>query len=235
MGTIPTRGCAFPGPSAPSLPLPSRERPRIRVIRGAPSDGVPPHEHPRAGPGRRRGHPGRGRSRACSRPAPGGADGRRAAPGARVSAGRRRSRPVRSRAAGAAGGRGARALPRRARGLPCTRGRPEAVSPRVAAEVGADALLLAPTRRGRVAGVLLGTTAEHLLRHASLPVLVLRGEPAFHRVLLTADLSPDSVPAHERSSPWRARWPLGRTPRCARCTWCRPRLRARRWTWRTTT
>lgn len=77
-------------------------------------------------------------------------------------------------------------------------GRPEAVLPRVAREVDADVLLLAPTRRGRVAGALLGTTAGHLLRHASLPVLVLHGEPAFQRVLLTVDLSPESQPAHER-------------------------------------
>lgn len=77
-------------------------------------------------------------------------------------------------------------------------GRPEAVLPQVARETGADVLLLAPTRRGRVAGALLGTTAQHLLRHASLPVLVLHGEPAFHRVLLTADLSPESLSAHAR-------------------------------------
>lgn len=77
-------------------------------------------------------------------------------------------------------------------------GRPEEVLPRVAAEVGADAMLLAPTRRGRVAGALLGTTAEHVLRHAVVPVLVLHGEPAFHRVLLTTDLSSHSIPAHER-------------------------------------
>jgi len=77
-------------------------------------------------------------------------------------------------------------------------GSPHEVLPRVAAELGADALLLAPTRRGRLAGALLGTTAEHVLRHASVPVLVLHGEPAFHRVLLTTDLSTHSVPAHER-------------------------------------
>ncbi|HEX6040267.1 universal stress protein [Longimicrobium sp.] len=77
-------------------------------------------------------------------------------------------------------------------------GRPEAVLPALAAEVEADALLLAPTRRGRIAGALLGTTAEHLLRTAALPVLVLHGEPAFHRVLLTTDLSDASIPAHER-------------------------------------
>lgn len=77
-------------------------------------------------------------------------------------------------------------------------GRPEEVLPRVAAETGADALLLAPTRRGPLAGALLGTTAAHVLRHATVPVLVLHGEPAFHRVLLTTDLSTHSVPAHER-------------------------------------
>ncbi|HST59329.1 MAG TPA: universal stress protein [Longimicrobium sp.] len=77
-------------------------------------------------------------------------------------------------------------------------GRPEEVLTRVAMEVGADALLLARTRRGPLAGALLGTTAEHVLRHATVPVLVLHGEPAFHRVLLTTDLSAHSVPAHER-------------------------------------
>jgi nucleotide-binding universal stress UspA family protein len=77
-------------------------------------------------------------------------------------------------------------------------GKAEDVLPRVAAEVGADALLLAPTRRGPLAGALLGTTADHVLRHAKVPVLVLHGEPAFHRVLLTTDLSPHSIPAHQR-------------------------------------
>lgn len=77
-------------------------------------------------------------------------------------------------------------------------GRAEAVLPAIGAEVRADALLLAPTRRGRIAGALLGTTAEHLLRHSEVPVLVLHGEPAFHRVLLTTDLSEASIPAHER-------------------------------------
>lgn len=77
-------------------------------------------------------------------------------------------------------------------------GLPESALPRVACETGAAALLLAPTRRGRVAGAILGTTAEHLLRHASVPILVLHGEPAFHRVLLTTDLSAHSIPAHAR-------------------------------------
>lgn len=77
-------------------------------------------------------------------------------------------------------------------------GRAEAVLARAAAEVGADALLLAPTRRGRVAGAVLGTTAQHVLRNATVPVLVLHGEPAVHRVLLTTDLSAHSIPAHGR-------------------------------------
>lgn len=77
-------------------------------------------------------------------------------------------------------------------------GRPETVLTRVAAELGADALLLAPTRRGALAGALLGTTAKHVLRNATVPVLVLHGEPALHRVLLTTDLSAHSIPAHER-------------------------------------
>jgi universal stress protein E len=68
----------------------------------------------------------------------------------------------------------------------------------MAEAVGADALLLARTRRGPLAGAFLGTTAEHVLRHASVPVLVMHGEPAFHRVLLTTDLSAHSIPAHER-------------------------------------
>lgn len=77
-------------------------------------------------------------------------------------------------------------------------GRPETVLTRVAAELRADALLLAPTRRGALAGALLGTTARHVLRNATVPVLVLHGEPAFHRVLLTTDLSAHSIPAHEQ-------------------------------------
>ncbi|HEX8394767.1 MAG TPA: universal stress protein, partial [Longimicrobium sp.] len=75
-------------------------------------------------------------------------------------------------------------------------GRPDEVLPRLAADHHADLLLLAPTRRGRVSGFLLGTTAEHVLRATTVPVLVVHGEPALERVLLTTDLSASSLAAH---------------------------------------
>jgi nucleotide-binding universal stress UspA family protein len=76
-------------------------------------------------------------------------------------------------------------------------GRPEDVLPAVAAEVHADLVLLAPTRRGALSGRILGTTAQHVVRHAPAPVLVLHPPLASAaRVLLTTDLSAHSHPAH---------------------------------------
>jgi nucleotide-binding universal stress UspA family protein len=64
--------------------------------------------------------------------------------------------------------------------------------------VGADLLVLAPTRRAGAAGAVLGTTASRVLRTSSVPVLVLReglaDRPA-HRILLPTDLSEHSARA----------------------------------------
>lgn len=70
------------------------------------------------------------------------------------------------------------------------------VLPRYAAAVGADVLVLAPTRRTGAAGAVLGTTAARVLRASSVPVLVLREPLADHaarRVLLPTDLSEHSA------------------------------------------
>lgn len=72
----------------------------------------------------------------------------------------------------------------------------------IAAECDADLLVLGATRRGTVAGAVLGTTAGHLLRAVHTPVLVVRdafpAAPA--RVLLTTDLSQHAVYAHFRGA-----------------------------------
>jgi nucleotide-binding universal stress UspA family protein len=72
----------------------------------------------------------------------------------------------------------------------------------IAAESDADVLVLGATRRGMVAGAVLGTTAGHLLRSVHIPILVVRGAfpdpPA--RVLLTTDLSHHAVYAHSRGA-----------------------------------
>ena len=78
-------------------------------------------------------------------------------------------------------------------------GTPERVLAAAADEAGAHLLVLAPTRRGALAGRLLGTTAQNVLRQARVPVLVLHGSlPPEPRVLLTTDLSAHSLPAHAR-------------------------------------
>jgi nucleotide-binding universal stress UspA family protein len=70
----------------------------------------------------------------------------------------------------------------------------------VAAEVDADLLVLGETRRGPLAGAMLGTTAGHVLRGARIPILVVRDvlpdRPL--RVLLTTDLSRHAAYAHAR-------------------------------------
>jgi nucleotide-binding universal stress UspA family protein len=64
----------------------------------------------------------------------------------------------------------------------------------------ADLLVLGTSRRGALAGAVLGTTATHLLRTSRTPMLVagaaLPDRPL--RVLLTTDLSHHSVHAHAR-------------------------------------
>lgn len=64
----------------------------------------------------------------------------------------------------------------------------------------ADLLVLGATRRGSLAGAVLGTTATHLLRTSRTPMLVVRGALPDRplRVLLTTDLSHHSVHAHAR-------------------------------------
>ncbi|HYR09997.1 MAG TPA: universal stress protein, partial [Longimicrobium sp.] len=62
--------------------------------------------------------------------------------------------------------------------------------------IGADLLVLAPTRRAGAAGAMLGTTASRVLRTSNAPVLVLRGGlagRAARRVLLPTDLSEHSA------------------------------------------
>ncbi|MEX2376064.1 MAG: universal stress protein [Dehalococcoidia bacterium] len=64
---------------------------------------------------------------------------------------------------------------------------------------GADLVAVGASRRGSVAKVLLGTTAQRVVRSATAPVLILRQvvPPQCQRVLLTTDLSPFSAGVHE--------------------------------------
>lgn len=64
----------------------------------------------------------------------------------------------------------------------------------------ADLLVLGATRRGALAGAVLGTTATHVLRTSRTPMLVVRGALPDRplRVLMTTDLSHHSVHAHAR-------------------------------------
>jgi nucleotide-binding universal stress UspA family protein len=64
----------------------------------------------------------------------------------------------------------------------------------------AELLVLGTTRRGALAGAVLGTTATHLLRTSRTPILVASGALPDRplRVLLTTDLSRHSVHAHAR-------------------------------------
>ncbi|MFL5539735.1 MAG: universal stress protein, partial [Longimicrobiaceae bacterium] len=77
-------------------------------------------------------------------------------------------------------------------------GRAGDVLPQLAAELGADLLVLGHTRRGGVASVMLGITAQRVLRASTVPVLSLAGGPAhagYGRALLASDLSPHSAHA----------------------------------------
>ncbi|HEX5871211.1 MAG TPA: universal stress protein [Longimicrobium sp.] len=64
----------------------------------------------------------------------------------------------------------------------------------------ADLLVLGATRRGALAGAVLGTTATRVLRTSRTPMLVARGALPDRplRVLLTTDLSRHSLHAHAR-------------------------------------
>lgn len=68
----------------------------------------------------------------------------------------------------------------------------------VAADERADLIIVGATKRRAVARVLLGTTAQRVLRRADVPVLVVRKPLADRcRVLATTDLSPFSAGAYE--------------------------------------
>jgi nucleotide-binding universal stress UspA family protein len=78
-------------------------------------------------------------------------------------------------------------------------GSPASVLTAVAAEVGADLLIVGAARRSRLGRAVLGTTATRVLRQATVPVLVAR-RPVTRpprRVLLTTDLSELSSAVHE--------------------------------------
>ncbi|MEX2584298.1 MAG: universal stress protein [Gemmatimonadota bacterium] len=72
----------------------------------------------------------------------------------------------------------------------------------VAGEVDADLILVGATRRSRVGRAVLGTTAQRIVRSATIPVLVMRSPEAaaYRRVLLTTDLSDLSARAHEHGT-----------------------------------
>lgn len=65
--------------------------------------------------------------------------------------------------------------------------------------LGADLILIGAAQAGRLEQVLLGSTTAHVVRHAQVPVLVLRKppRPPGTRVLLTTDLSEPSARAVE--------------------------------------
>lgn len=72
--------------------------------------------------------------------------------------------------------------------------------PELARALGADLLVVGATRRSRIWRHFLGTTAEGVVRRATVPVLVQRAALAREprRVLLTTDLSGASAGVHER-------------------------------------
>jgi len=77
-------------------------------------------------------------------------------------------------------------------------GRPGDTLPRIARELEADLLILGHSRRSGVAAAVLGTTAQHVLRASTIPVLSLHGRSAraaHARALLASDLSPHSAHA----------------------------------------
>jgi universal stress protein E len=79
-------------------------------------------------------------------------------------------------------------------------GTPERVLRGAAVACNADVLVLGATRRGGLAGAVLGTTAGRVLRSARTPMLVVRGPLPDRplRVLLTTDLSHHAAHAHAR-------------------------------------
>lgn len=79
-------------------------------------------------------------------------------------------------------------------------GTPEQALRGMATPAAADLLVLGATRRGRLAGAMLGTTASHVLRGTRIPMLVARAPLPNRplRVLLTTDLSHHAAHAHAR-------------------------------------
>lgn len=65
---------------------------------------------------------------------------------------------------------------------------------RIAGEVRAGIIVVGPSRRGSLAGAVLGTTTQRVLRAANVPVLVCRtdADPVRRRILLTTDLTAES-------------------------------------------
>lgn len=76
----------------------------------------------------------------------------------------------------------------------------EALSARAEA-LGADLLVVGATRSGKFLRSILGSTAERVVRAATVPVLVLRApiRRPIERVLMTTDLSPFSAHVHGRA------------------------------------
>lgn len=77
-------------------------------------------------------------------------------------------------------------------GARVTAGNPHFVLIAAAREAGADLIVVGATGSGPFAAELLGSTADRVLRKATCPVLVVRGEPRIppRRVLAPVDLSP---------------------------------------------
>ena len=55
-------------------------------------------------------------------------------------------------------------------------GHPREQIPEVAREVGADVIVMGSHGRRGVAHLLIGSVAEHVVRHATIPVLIVRGD-----------------------------------------------------------
>jgi len=80
-------------------------------------------------------------------------------------------------------------------------GPPGPVLSELARELDADLLMVGASRGSRLGRSILGTTAQRVLRHATVPVLVARRPVALppRRVLLTGDLSALSGTVHDRA------------------------------------
>ena len=90
-------------------------------------------------------------------------------------------------------------------------GAPGACVLEVAAKVGADLVVVGAARASKLRRMILGTTAQRVLREAKVPVLVVRAPAArpVERVLLTCDLSDPGAAVHE-SALAAVEWVFGR-------------------------